>query len=113
MNYAQQASYLRSSRVRAFAIALALLVLAAACVVSSRASKPAALVLFGLMISAIAVSVCYTSDYLHLTVNFEKAARWEIKIRWRVIACVLGIGLLLSSRTGDVLLCLLATGWLT
>ena len=51
-------------------------------------------VVFTLVVIAIAGSLVYTPDYLHLNVNRTKRARWQIKIRWRLIAVGFVIGLL-------------------
>jgi 2-polyprenyl-3-methyl-5-hydroxy-6-metoxy-1,4-benzoquinol methylase len=51
-------------------------------------------VVFTLVIIAIAGSLIYTPNYLHLNVNLTKRARWQIKIRWRLIAVGFMIGLL-------------------
>jgi 2-polyprenyl-3-methyl-5-hydroxy-6-metoxy-1,4-benzoquinol methylase len=51
-------------------------------------------VVFSLVAIAIAGSLIYTPDYLHLNVNLNKRARWQVKIRWRLIAAALVISLL-------------------
>ncbi len=61
----------------------------------------------------LAVSICYTPDYLHLTVDKTKRQRWEIKIRWRVIGAVLVLGLLSVSSITAALALLAAIAWLT
>lgn len=61
----------------------------------------------------LAASIYYTADYLHLTVDTGKRRRWEIKIRWRVIAAVLVLGLMSVSGMTGVLALVAAAGWLT
>jgi len=46
---------------------------------------------------AVAVLMYYTPDYLHLSVVPEKKRRWEINLRWRIIAAIVLLGLLLAS----------------
>jgi 2-polyprenyl-3-methyl-5-hydroxy-6-metoxy-1,4-benzoquinol methylase len=38
---------------------------------------------------AIAFSIIYTPNYLHLTVTPDKPIRWQVRIRWRIAAVVL------------------------
>lgn len=51
---------------------------------------------FAACVAATAASLYYTPDYLHLSVNPEKAPKWVLKIRWRIIAGVLILGLALA-----------------
>lgn len=112
MNYLEQEKYLRSSRIAALMVAALLLVLAVFYVqIKGRLLDKSAIVLI-LIMAAVAVSICYTPDYLHLTVSPNKPARWEIKIRWRVVVCALVIGLFFCSNRGDVLVCFAAVAWL-
>jgi 2-polyprenyl-3-methyl-5-hydroxy-6-metoxy-1,4-benzoquinol methylase len=67
---------------------------------------------FALVIAALAGSLFYTPDYLHLNVNLNKRARWQIKIRWRLIAAGLVIGLLCASSMRGVVVVLVSCGWL-
>ena len=112
MNYSEQEKYLRSSRIAALAVAALLLALAAfgMQIIGRQFDKSA--IVFMLIMAALAVSICYTPDYLHLTVSPNKPARWESKIRWRVVVCALVIGLFFCSKRGDVWMCLAATAWL-
>jgi 2-polyprenyl-3-methyl-5-hydroxy-6-metoxy-1,4-benzoquinol methylase len=112
MNYTLQEKYLRVSRIAAIAAVVIVAILVFLTVVLHRDTSLPATFAFGMMMAAVAVSICYTPDYLHLTVRPHKSARWQIKIRWRLIACVLIIGLLLSSNHWDVLRCLEAVVWL-
>jgi 2-polyprenyl-3-methyl-5-hydroxy-6-metoxy-1,4-benzoquinol methylase len=112
MDYALQEKYLRAGRIRAMAVVALLAVLAFFNVAFAKPSAPAALA-FVLILAAVAVSVCYTPDYLHLTVRPDKPARWQLKIRWRFIACVLILGLSLSRGRWEVFKCLEAVAWLT
>lgn len=112
MDYALQEKYLRAGRIRAMAVVAMLAALAFFNVPLAKPSAPATLA-FVLIMAAVAVSVCYTPDYLHLTVRPDKPARWQLKIRWRFIACVLILGLSLSRGRWDVFKCLEAAAWLT
>ena len=51
-------------------------------------------IIFALVIVALAGSLFYTPDYLHLNVNRTKRFKWQVKIRWRLIAAALVIGVL-------------------
>jgi 2-polyprenyl-3-methyl-5-hydroxy-6-metoxy-1,4-benzoquinol methylase len=112
MNYGLQERYLRSSRIAAGGVVLCVLALAAFCVMTEGKAPDSRIVVFGLIVAAIAISIFYTPDYLHLTVKPDKPALWEFKIRWRLIGCVLVLGLIFSSNVRDVLVCLGATAWL-
>jgi hypothetical protein len=79
----------------------------------ARRQQPLAVIEFGLTALALAVSIYYTPDYLHLTVNDEKRQRWEIKIRWRLIGAVLILGLFSLSGAGSAFRLVAAAGWLT
>ena len=78
------------------------------CSWSSNLSSGAMLGLFAVMLLSLAVFIYYTPDYLHLSVIPEKPARWAIKIRWRLIAAVLVIGLATVESTQARLLVLVA-----
>ena len=100
MNYDEQQKYLRGSRVWGAVVCAGFLVLAAA---SLRAAWD-----FGLacgcgrwdwiqdrwtLVSApgalaVAVSIFYSPDYLHLTVTPNKPQAWQIRIRWRIAAAI-------------------------
>ena len=94
MNFTEQEKYLKRSR--ASADLAALLTLVASFLLWSifwvEAQVPG--VIFTLVIIAIAGSIIYTPDYLHLNVNLTKRSRWQIKIRWRLIAVGFVVGLL-------------------
>jgi len=70
------------------------------------------IVIFALITAALAGSLFYTPDYLHLNVNRTKRLKWQVKIRWRLIVAVLVIGLLSASSTRDVVIVVLAVIWL-
>ncbi|HZD94026.1 MAG TPA: class I SAM-dependent methyltransferase, partial [Candidatus Sulfotelmatobacter sp.] len=67
---------------------------------------------FALVAIALAVLMYYTPDYLHLSVTPDRKRRWEIKFRWRAIAAILILGLLLAPTNGGRLFALLAVGFL-
>jgi SAM-dependent methyltransferase len=111
VNYAEQEQYLRASRWWAIAIIALLLLIAAPplCIpLLSRYSR----LCYALIIAAIAGSIFYTPNYLHLTVNTEKPARWQIKIRWRIIAAVLVLGLIPARSVPQILIVLGPAAWL-
>jgi 2-polyprenyl-3-methyl-5-hydroxy-6-metoxy-1,4-benzoquinol methylase len=98
MNYREQEKYLQGSRIWGGIVCLAFLV--AVVVVrftfNGRWNDGESIV-FALAAVAVAVLMYYTPDYLHLSVNPERKRSWQIKFRWRAIAAVLTLGLLLSS----------------
>jgi len=112
MNYSEQQTYLVRSRLWVAFLVLVLLTPAVLCLLTADASAKT-MVVFGLVIAASAISLAYTPDYLHLTVNPRKRLRWEIKIRWRIIAAALIVGLASYSNLRSVLLVLAAVAWVT
>ena len=111
MNYEEQQRYLRASRRWALAIVALLLLTAAPPLwlpLFSRYSR----LCYALIIVAIAASVLYTPDYLHLTVRDDKLLRWQVKIRWRLIAALLVLGLIPARSLAQVLVVLGSAAWL-
>ena len=96
MNFTEQQKYLKRSRVWSNVAALITLVAAfffwSSLCVTGRIPG----LIFALVVIAIAGSLIYTPDYLHLNVNLTKRSRWQIKIRWRLIAAALIASLLLA-----------------
>lgn len=91
MNYIEQKTYLCQSRIRAITTVVFWLITASFAAASSH--EPIRfLVLFSGIAAAAAASLFYTPDYLHLTVNPRKRARWQIMIRWRIIAAAVLVG---------------------
>lgn len=112
MNYTEQQIFLKYSRLWGAACALSLFALGAACLkMQTKLILPHALI-FAFTLAALAGSLLYTPDYLHLNVNLEKRSRWEIKIRWRLIAAVLLIGMFSVSTGRGAIFVLTAIGWL-
>jgi hypothetical protein len=113
MDYREQQAYLRSSRIRG-AVSVAILIsLAGACAfVGGRLMRPAPLAVFALIALALAGSIYYTPDYLHLTVVPYKAARWQVKIRWRIIVAVLVLGFVVATTAHARLVVVGAAAWL-
>src|SRR5258708_39223 len=112
MNYAEQQQYLNNSHAWAAGFAGALFALAALCLGVAGAPSRSVVITFGLIVAAVAVSLSYTPDYLHVTVNPGKAARWEVRIRWRVLGAALVIGLFSASNAREAIVVLLAVVWL-
>src|SRR5258708_22523830 len=97
MNYRLQERYLTLSRIFGvagvgLALAAGLFCLKAAAVTGNRTIAPYLLILL-----AIAGSLYYTPDYLHVTVDENKTVRWAFRVRWRIIAAVLVLGVLLAT----------------
>src|SRR5438552_263185 len=100
MNYNEEARFLGRSRVAGCALAASLFAAAAFGLRTGALTNPLAAA-FALIVIALAASLYYTPDYLHLTVNPEKRARWEIKARWRVLAGALIVGVLSVSSVSE------------
>jgi 2-polyprenyl-3-methyl-5-hydroxy-6-metoxy-1,4-benzoquinol methylase len=112
MDYRKQQAYLKGSRIRGAVAALIVLSIAILCLWLSVVTGGRVLSGFALVALALAGSLYYTPDYLHLTVAPEKSQRWQVKIRWRIAAAVLVLGLALSSSNADRGLSLIAAAWL-
>jgi 2-polyprenyl-3-methyl-5-hydroxy-6-metoxy-1,4-benzoquinol methylase len=108
MNYSEQRQFLRHSQVWAAGCALVLAGLAAICLPAANASDRSGAITFCLIVAALAISLSYTPAYLHLTVNPEKPARWEFRIRWRVLGAALIIGMVAASGPRARIVLLLA-----
>jgi SAM-dependent methyltransferase len=94
VNYRQQELYFRGSRI--FGILFGALLLGAGAMAMSPDMAMGLCFGITLLTLALAVSTYYTPDYLHLTVDATKAAKWTLKIRWRIIGAVLIIGFVLA-----------------
>jgi 2-polyprenyl-3-methyl-5-hydroxy-6-metoxy-1,4-benzoquinol methylase len=103
MNYSEQQQFFKHSRISAAALAVLLIAIAGACApIVGTLTRPSTIAL-ALTLLAMAISLVYTPNYLHLTVASQKRPSWQIKIRWRLAGLVLVIGLLLVPRgTGDI-----------
>ena len=119
MNYAEQQTYLNSSRIWAAVSVLIWIVFAMVLLRVARSTVPS-VVAAALVVMAVGVSLLYTPDYLHLTVNPNRRARWQVMIRWRIIAAALLVGCLCSfflnsapaGHLRDAGVALIATAWL-
>jgi 2-polyprenyl-3-methyl-5-hydroxy-6-metoxy-1,4-benzoquinol methylase len=112
MDYRKQQEYLRNSRVCGVSLVLILPGMAAVCLRTGGEITRAVLIAFAIATVALAASIYYTPDYLHLTVVPQKTLRWEIRIRWRVIGAALIIGMLLTSSRRGRISVLIAVAWL-
>src|SRR5690242_4207625 len=109
MNYREQEKFLQGSRI--WGVAVCAMFLAAAVLVRLTVRgrwSAGESVVFALAAISIAVLMYYTPDYLHLSVTPDRKRRWEIKFRWRAIAAILVLGLLLSHGNGGRLFTLFA-----
>jgi SAM-dependent methyltransferase len=105
VRYREQELYFIGSRVAGALVVALVGVFAGACLKSFGIPKPVPAIEFGLIALALAVSIYYTPDYLHLTVAPAKPLNWAIKVRWRIIAAILVLGVFaLSHRTGTLVL---------
>jgi SAM-dependent methyltransferase len=112
VRYREQQQFI--NRSRAWGAAFAVLVVATAGVVWKLWVLPISVaVAFWLTTGALAFSIYYTPNYLHLTVNEDKRKRWEIKIRWRLVAAVLLLALLSIGDFGGTVSSFGAALWLT
>lgn len=69
-------------------------------------------IVFSLIAAALAISLCYVPNYLHLTVNPQKRPAWAVKVRWRIVGAVAILGLLLASSWRGRGALLIAVAWL-
>lgn len=114
MNYRDQENFLCGSRIWGAAVCLAFLAAAIAVRLTARGHwSTGETIIFPLIALAIAVLMYYTPDYLHLSVTPEKKRLWEIKLRWRIIAAILLLGLLLSPGNSGRLFTLFTAAVLT
>jgi hypothetical protein len=105
VNYAEQERYLYQSKIWTTVFALLLLLAAAASAAAGGSSRWQDVVVSSLVILTLAASNYYTPDYLHINVTSEKKPRWEFKIRWRLIAFGLILGMFyVSGLRGAILL---------
>ncbi len=112
MNYDEQQQYLRNSQAWAAGLAAAVLALAAVCLRTAGSLSIFAILAFGLIVAALAISLSYTPDYLHVTSNPGKAARWEVRVRWRILGAALVLGLISASNVREAIVVALAIVWL-
>jgi len=113
MNYRLQERFLTQSRILGatcvgFVLAAGIYCLRAAGVTGSRTIVPYLLTLL-----AVAGSLYYTPDYLHLSIDEKKPASWAYRVRWRIIAVVLVLGLLFATGARGYIEVLLAVIWLS
>lgn len=112
MDYRKQQAYFRSSRLYGAISVFIFLVIAGVCFNLERQASTRLAIAFALVALALAGSLYYTPDYLHLTVVPDKKQRWQVKIRWRIVAAVLVVGLLVSSTNENRVLVVAAAAWL-
>jgi 2-polyprenyl-3-methyl-5-hydroxy-6-metoxy-1,4-benzoquinol methylase len=101
------------SRMWGVAAAILTLVSAVVCVRAASAHSALASTVFLLTAAALVVSIFYTPDYLHLSVDEKKRQRWETRIRWRVIGAALLLALLSVHGLKSGLELLAAIVWLS
>jgi 2-polyprenyl-3-methyl-5-hydroxy-6-metoxy-1,4-benzoquinol methylase len=112
MNYADQQKYLARSRALSAACSFLVCAVAALCAHASSPLPRGILIECAIVIAALAGSLWYTPDYLHLSVNPEKCLRWQIRIRWRVAAAVLLLGLPVTFNRHGMFVVLASAAWL-
>ena len=112
MDYRKQQAYLRSSRLYGAICVFVFLMIAGVCLDLDRQISARLMVAFALVALALAGSLYYAPDYLHLTVVPDKKQRWQVKIRWRIVAAVLVMGLVVSSTNQGRVLVVAAASWL-
>ncbi len=112
MNYRDQERFFRNSRILGGTLCLFLLTTATVGWRMSGSAGVSSALAFCLVTLALALSLYYSPDYLFLSVMPEKKARWQIKIRWRVIAAVLIAGTLAGRSEPGLKAVGLALCWL-
>ncbi len=79
-------------------LATALIAVTGACIaINGELTRPS-LIASVLIVLAVCISMAYTPNYLHLTVNTQKRLRWQVKIRWRVAGLIVILGIILVPR---------------
>jgi SAM-dependent methyltransferase len=104
MNYADQLRHLARRRALAAVLAIPLFAVAFLCVRVAEPLSNSVLISFVVTIAALPISFWYSPDYLHLTVNPDKCLRWEIRIRWRISAIALVLGLIFTFNQRGMLI---------
>lgn len=112
MDYRKQQAYLRSSRAYGAICVIVFVLIAGMCLDLAKTSTARPAIAFILVALALAASLYYTPDYLHLTVVPDKKQRWQVKIRWRIVAFVMVLGLLVSSTNQGRIWVVTAALWL-
>ena len=110
MNYTDQQTYLMRGRMAA-ALLVVILLLPGAMTGMSAGAPARSIIAFALVIAALAVSLTYTPDYLHVTVNGKKRIRWAIKIRWRIAVAALVVGMACATSVRGIVVVVIATTW--
>jgi 2-polyprenyl-3-methyl-5-hydroxy-6-metoxy-1,4-benzoquinol methylase/heme/copper-type cytochrome/quinol oxidase subunit 4 len=109
MNYRDQEKFLSGSRIRGALVCLGFLATAVAVRLTFIGRwRITQTIVYFLAAIAVAVLMYYTPDYLHLSVAPEKKRRWEINLRWRIIAAIVLLGLLLASSSSGRIFTLFA-----
>lgn len=93
-------------------LATVMIAVTGACMAINGTLASPSLIASFLIVLAICISMGYTPDYLHLTVNTQKSLQWQAKIRWRVVGLVLILGLVLVPRGISDITIIVATVWL-
>jgi len=112
MDYTEQRKFLRSSRIWGAALVLVFFAVVGVCIKAGKVSDPKLLALYAAVATALAIFIYYTPDYLHLSVDPAKSARWAVKVRWRIIAAVLVLSALLASNAHARVMAAAAIVWL-
>jgi len=112
MNYRDQELYLTRSRVSGAIACFLFLAFAELVWFGQHWTVRLSPIVFCLTAAALAVSIYYTPDYLHLSVTPERKSRWAVKIRWRIAGAVLVLGMLFASTTRGRLVVLAGVAWL-
>ncbi|HEY1940418.1 MAG TPA: class I SAM-dependent methyltransferase [Candidatus Angelobacter sp.] len=109
MDYRDQERFLRGSRIWGGLVCLGFMAIAFVTRLAMGGRwHPASTIVFVVAALSVAVLMYYTPDYLHLSVTPEKKRRWEINVRWRIIAAVVLLGFLLASSNSGRLITLFA-----
>lgn len=111
MDYSVQANYLTSSRRWGILSFTALSLAGILALFSSPFSWLTAAV-YPPIVLALAASLAYTPDYLHLTAYPLKRTRWQTRVRWPVLAVSVLLCLLFCRSRTDVAVLSASVAWL-
>lgn len=114
MNYSEQQRFLKYSLAWGAFAGILVTLLATLSLYASGTGHVLRLdgIAFSVVMLAIVASLSYTPDYLHITVSLDKRWRWQIRVRWRILAVALLLAAFSITGIRDALVAFAALAWL-